>query len=204
MVFSTCPQSIWCSRGRPEFHLRQWVAPSSTRLSLVIPSATQYLHFLGNRGIQLHLAVAGNYPRIPGIALGLGLVHYPLLPVTHRFALLRKSGRSAPPPRLSRNGATSNMSQFRWFHARRRRVLLRRPAGFVDHRGRPYEKVPPPASFRSPVVNSVSRLQLTAPCSSLSLTRFAFRLCSSSYCYSAVQTDRGLPTLRRATCRTLW
>ena len=32
--------------------------------------------------------MAGNYPRIPGIALGLGLVHYPLLPITRRLALL--------------------------------------------------------------------------------------------------------------------
>ena len=54
----------------------------------MIPFATQNLHFLGNRGIQLHLTVAGNYPRIPGITLGLGLVHYPLWPVTHRLALL--------------------------------------------------------------------------------------------------------------------
>jgi hypothetical protein len=46
------------------------------------------LHFIGNRGILLHREMAGNYPRIPGITLGLGLVHYPLLPVTHRFALL--------------------------------------------------------------------------------------------------------------------
>ena len=50
--------------------------------------AALYLHFLSNRGIQLHLAMAGNYPRIPGITLGLGLVHYPLLPVTSRLALL--------------------------------------------------------------------------------------------------------------------
>src|SRR5271170_7878834 len=28
-----------------------------------------------------------------------------------------------------RDGATNNMSQFRWFHLRRRRVLLQRPAG---------------------------------------------------------------------------
>ena len=95
-----CPSRPGSSRERPEFHLRQWVSPSSTRLSLVTPLATQNLHFIGNRGIQLHLAMAGNYPRIPGITLGLGLVHYPLLSVTHRLALLEQSGRSAPPPRL--------------------------------------------------------------------------------------------------------
>src|SRR6185312_4569197 len=62
--------------------------------------ATSNLHFLGNGGILLHLAMAGNYPRIPGITLGLGLVHDPLLPVTRRLALLVQSGRLAPPPRF--------------------------------------------------------------------------------------------------------
>src|SRR5271169_1541179 len=62
--------------------------------------AAHNLHFLGNGGIQLHLTMAGNYPRIPGITLGLGLVHYPLLPVTHRSALVVQSGRLAPSPRL--------------------------------------------------------------------------------------------------------
>src|ERR1700682_73899 len=89
-----------CGREQPEFHLRQWVAPLSTRFSLVTPLATQNLHFLGNGGIWLHLAMAGNYPRIPGITLGLGLVHYPLLSVTHRLALLVQSGRLAPPFRF--------------------------------------------------------------------------------------------------------
>ena len=56
-----------------------------------------HLHFLGNGGIQLHLTMAGNYPRIPGITPGLGLVHYPLLPVMNRLALLVQSGRSASP-----------------------------------------------------------------------------------------------------------
>jgi hypothetical protein len=85
---------------RPGLHLRQWVAPSSTRLSPITPLRQFHLHFFGNGGIQLHLAMAGNYPRIPGITLGLGLVHYPLLSATHRLALLVQSGRSAPPPRL--------------------------------------------------------------------------------------------------------
>jgi hypothetical protein len=50
------------------------------------------LHFLGNDGIRLHHAMAGNYPRIPGVTLGLGLVHDLLLPVTHRLTLLVQSG----------------------------------------------------------------------------------------------------------------
>ena len=51
-------------------------------------AAALHLHFLSSGGIQLHRVMAGNYPRIPDITLGLGLVHYPLWFVTHRFALL--------------------------------------------------------------------------------------------------------------------
>ena len=87
-----------CGRVRPEFHLRQWVTPSSTRLSLVTPFATQNLHFLSNGGIQLHRAMAGNYPRIPGIALGLGLVDSLSLPATHQLSLLNsRDGRNIRP-----------------------------------------------------------------------------------------------------------
>ena len=46
--------------------------------------------------------MAGNYPRIPGITLGLGLVHYPLLPATHRLSLLVQSRRLAPLAAASR------------------------------------------------------------------------------------------------------
>src|SRR4051794_28846939 len=64
------------------------------------PGAARHLHFLSNCGIQLHLAMAGNYPRIPGITPGLGLVHDPLLPATHQLALVAHSGRLAPPLRF--------------------------------------------------------------------------------------------------------
>jgi hypothetical protein len=39
--------------------------------------------------------MAGNYPRIPGITLGLGLVHYPLLSILRRLVLLLQSDRLA-------------------------------------------------------------------------------------------------------------
>lgn len=71
--------------------------------------------------------------------------------------------------------ATNNMSQFRWRHLRRRRVLLRRPAGFVIAVDNPMRRFHRPRPF-GPRVNSATRLQLTVPCSSLSLTRFAFRI----------------------------
>ena len=75
--------------------------------------------------------MAGNYPRIPGITPGLGLVHDPLLPAACPLALPVGSGRLTPRPRGNLGRATNNMSQFRWRHTRRRRVLLKRPAGLL-------------------------------------------------------------------------
>ena len=87
------------SRVRPEFHLRQWVSPPSTRVSLITSLLQFYLHFFGNRGIRLHPQMAGNYPRISGITLSLGLVHYPLLFAPHQYTLLVQSSGSVPPLR---------------------------------------------------------------------------------------------------------
>ena len=53
-------------------------------------------------------------------------------------------------------------------------------------------------------IDSAAGLHLTVPCSLLSLIRFAFRHRVSSHCYSTSQISSGLPTLRQATCRTLW
>jgi hypothetical protein len=93
--------------------------------------AAACLHFFSTRGILLHPRMAGNYPRIPGIALGLGLVHYLLLSATHRLSLLVPLRRSAPSSWQNRDEATGNMSQFRWRYARPRRTLLQRPAGLM-------------------------------------------------------------------------
>ena len=113
-----------------------------------IPAATLDLHFLGNGGIQLHLSMAGNYPRIPGITLGLGLVHYPLLfapagwPSWYSRAgrrlrhscPWRSDEQHVPVPMAPRAAKTGSAGK---------------TGGIIDRRGRPYEKVPPPASFRS-------------------------------------------------------
>jgi hypothetical protein len=66
------------------------------------------------------------------------------------------------------------MSQFRWFHKRQRRVLLK------DRRDcrSPWTTLnggPTTRELSLPRDNSAARLLLTAPCSLLSLTRFAFR-----------------------------
>ena len=147
------------------------------------PAVGVNLHFLGNGGIQLHLTMAGNYPRIPGITLGLGLVHYPLLSVTHRSALLVQSGRLAPPPRLpvverrttcpSSDGTTRDQDG----SCSKDRRDCRSP--WTTHMEGPTtrELAPPP-------INSATRTQLTVPCSSLSLIRFVFRRRLASHCYS--------------------
>ena len=124
------------------------------------------------RGIQLHLAMAGNFPRIPGITPGIGLVHYPLSFATHQFALLVQLGGLAP---RSCDRATNNMSQFRWFHKRPRRVLLVRPAGLSITVDDPKRRSHHPRARRLLRVNSATELQLTAPCSLLSLIRSSFR-----------------------------
>lgn len=138
-------------------------------------SAPRYLHFLSNGEIQLHLAMAGNYPRISGITPSLGLVHYPLLPVTHRYTLLVQSSRSAPPPRRtvaerratcpSSDGSTNGQDGF-CFEDRRG----------CNCRGRPHEKVPLPASPKAPPHQQRCGVTIDGPMRSLlSLTRFAFR-----------------------------
>lgn len=127
--------------------------------------------------------MAGNYPRIPGVTLGLGLVHYPLLSVTHRSALLVQSGRLAPPPRLpvverrttcpSSDGTTRNQdgscSEDRRDCRSPRTTLWEGPA----------------TRELAPLrINSATKSNLTVPRSSLSLIRLVFRHRSPSHCYS--------------------
>ena len=147
--------------------------------------------------------MAGNYPRIPGITLGLGLVHYPLSLAISRFALLAQSGWSAPPPRWSRDGETNNMSQFRWHHTRQRRVLLRRPAGFViavdDPIGRSHRPRAYATSYQQRYEVKIDGPMQFAFADPLGLPTSGHRL---TVC-RCVRRVRGLPTLRQATFRTL-
>ncbi len=118
--------------------------------------------------------MAGNYPRIPGITLGLGLVHDPLWPVTHRFALLVQSGELAPSPRLpvvkrrttcpSSDGSTRDEDG----------LCLKDRRGYRS----PWTTLaegPTTRELSLPRINDAARLTLTAPRSWLSLTRFVFR-----------------------------
>ena len=94
------------------------------------PFATPDRHFLGNGGIRLHLAMAGNYPRIPGITLGLGLV----------LSFIARHTPVSPPGTVGLVGTSAVEDHERsdeqhvpvpMVHARQRRVLLRRPAGLL-------------------------------------------------------------------------
>jgi hypothetical protein len=142
-----------------------------------------HLHFFSNRGIRLHPQVAGNFPRIPGVTPGLCLVHYPLLSVTHRSALLVQSGRLAPPPRLpvverrttcpSSDGTTRDQDG----SCSKDRRACRSP-WTTQVEGPTTRELAPPR------INSATRSNLTVPCSSLSLIRFVFRRRLASHCYS--------------------
>ena len=145
---------------------------------------TFHLHFISTWNSAPSRRMAGNYPRIPGITLGLGLVHYPLLPVTHRLSLLVQSGRSAPPS---------------WQTLTERRTACPSSDGttrgqdgpcFKDRRAccSPWTTPCEGSTTRelTPArINSATRLQLTVPRSSLSLIRFAFRHRVPNRCYSA-------------------
>ena len=111
------------------------------------------------------------YPRhYPGPWLGplsFAARHTPVRPP----CTVRRVGTSTA---VARDGATNSMSQFRWLHMRRRRVPLK------DRRAcrSPWTTLaggPTTRELSLPRDNSAARLELTAPCSSLSLTRFAFR-----------------------------
>jgi hypothetical protein len=158
--------------------LRQWVAPSSTRLSPVTAPRQVRLHFFGNRGIRLPrtMSEGRELPPYPG--------HYPG-PWLGPLSFVVRHTPVRPPRTVGRVGtsitgktrgrATSDMSQFRWFHARTRRILLVRPAGFSITVDDPIGRSHHPRARRLPRVNSATGLHLTAPCSSLSLIRSLFR-----------------------------
>ena len=108
--------------------MRRRVSPPSTRpgRSLYVAWAS-HLHPFGSCGIRLHLAVAGNFPRIPGVTPGVGLVH-DLRLRTMRPSTLCTSDRPASRPAGRGMGS---LSQFRGDSERERRVRLRRPAGLM-------------------------------------------------------------------------
>lgn len=99
--------------------------------------------------------------------------------------------------------ATNNMSQFQWCHARRRRVLLIRPAGFMIAVDNPMRRSHRPRAF-APSCQQRYEVTIDGP------MQFAFanplRLPTPGHRRTVrrcVRCFRGLPTLRQATCQTL-
>jgi hypothetical protein len=160
-------------------------------------TATVVPSLQSKRGIRLHLKMAGNYPRIPGITLGLGLVHY----------LLRFASRlhSRDGWRLRRNDEpTDRMSPFRWHHPRGRRTLLQRPARLlftVDDLMRrshhPRACAPPPSQYCEVIYDGPMQFAFAGP---LHLPTLKWRVTATR----PTSNQRGLPTWRQATCRTFW
>ena len=140
------------------------------------------------------------YPRhYPGPWLGpLSFIvrHTPVGPP----CTVRPVGTSTP---VARGEATNNMSQFQWHHARQRRVLLRRPAGVViavdnpmRRSHRPRACAPPYQQRYEVIIDGPMQFAFADPlCLPTSRHRLAVCRC--------VRWLRGLPTLRRATFRTL-
>ena len=140
------------------------------------------------------------YPRhYPGPWLGpLSFVarHTPVSPPC-------KVGQVGTSAAVARDGETNNMSQFRWFHMRRRRVLLVRPAGLSITVDDPMRRSHHPRAF-APPLKQCCEVMIDGP------MQFAFanplHLPASGGRVTVNRRPRlfhGLPTLRQAMCRTL-
>ena len=112
-------------------------------------------------------------------------------------------GRVGTSAWTSLGGATDHMSQFRWHHMRRRRILLRRPAGLSFTVDDPTRRSHHPRAY-APSCQQRYEVKIDGP------MQFAFanplRLPTSGHRITAIRRARrvrGLPTLRQATCRTL-
>ena len=75
--------------------------------------------------------------------------------------------------------------------------------GVLDHRGRPYEKVPLPASPRAPSCQQRYEVTLDGPMQFAFADPLVLPASGTTHCSSQNRFCRGLPTLRQATCQTL-
>ena len=145
--------------------------------------------------------MAGNYPRIPDITPGLGLVHDLLLLATHRSSLRASLRRSAPPPRgsvtkrrttcPSSDGATRDVDGFCSEDRRGCRSPWTAPM-----------EGPTTREHSPPRDNSAARSILTVPHSLLSLIRCTFRRRGVDALFINVpQTNAGFPPCSRPRVR---
>jgi hypothetical protein len=132
--------------------LRQWVTPSSTRLSPITPSRQCHLHFFGNRGIRL--------PRTGVRRPGTAPVSQALPWALAWSTILYRSPHTGSPSFYSRAGrhlgtGCPEPSDERYVPVpmvphTAKTDPARKTGGIVSHRGRPRVKVPLPASPKAP------------------------------------------------------
>jgi hypothetical protein len=194
------------SPRRPGLHLRQWVAPSSTRVSPITPLRYFHLHFFGNRGIQLPRTVSEGreLPPYPE--------HYPG-PWLGPLSFIIRHTPVHPPWTVGRVG-TSIMGKTPWPSDERHFPVpmvpqtaktdpAQKTGGIFGHRGRPYEKVPPPASPKAPPCQQCYGVTIDGPMQFAFADPLVLLASGATHCSSQNRSYRGLPTLRRATCQTL-
>jgi hypothetical protein len=168
------------------------------------PTRHFHRHVFGICGIWLpgENPWAGNYPRIPSITLGLGLVHYPLLFATHRYTLLGQSSRSAPPSRraAAERRTTCPSSDSSTYV---RDGPCSKDRRDYSHRGRPHEKVPLPASPKAPSHQQRCGVTIDGPMQFAFADPLVLPASGTTRCSSQNRFCRGLPTLRQAAGQTL-
>jgi len=191
---------------RPGVHWRQWVAPSSTRFSPITPLQQFHLHFFGNCGILLpRTASAGRelppYPEhYPGPWLGpLSFIarHLPVRPPCTVGRVGTSITGKTPWPSDERHDPVPMVSHTA------KTDPAQKTGGIFSHRGRPYEKVPLPASPEAPPYQQCYEVTNDGPMQFAFADPLVLPASGATHCSSQNRSCRGLPTLRQATCRTL-
>src|SRR5450755_4694739 len=190
----------------PGLHLRQWVAPLSTRFSPITPLRQFPLHFVGNRGIRLpRTASEGReLPPYPG--------HYPG-PWLGPISFIARHTPVRPPWTVGRVG-TSVTGILPWPSDERYVPVPMVPptaktdpapktGGIFSHRGRPIGKVPLPASPKAPPCQQCCGVTIDGPMQFAFADPLALPASGATHCSSQNRFCRGLPTLRQATGQTL-
>jgi hypothetical protein len=192
---------------RPGVHLRQWVAPSSTRLSPITPSRHVPLHSFGNRGIRLLRTAASEgreLPPYPG--------HYPR-PWLGPLSFIARHTPVRPSCTVGQVG-TSATGTLPWPSDERyvpvpmvpptaKTDPAHKTGGIVSHRGRPREKVPLPASPMAPPCQQRYGVTIDGPLQFAFADPLVLPASGATHCSSPNRFCHGLPTWRQATGQTL-
>jgi hypothetical protein len=76
--------------------------------------------------------------------------------------------------------------------------------GIISHRGRPHEKVPLPASPKTPPHQQCCEVTIDGPMQFAFADPLVLPASGTTHSSSQNRSCRRLPTLRQATCQTLW